>query len=256
MMESLLQYNNWSIEQHTWDPSREAEIEQQLSFSNGYICQTAHFEEYYSGEQRLCTFIQGIEHPILNLSSLSIRLHDERLDLATWKLTQFYRCLHKNQPLLERHYTATSPKGATIQVKTKRHLLEHKEAMLIEYEITSLNYTGPISFLAMLTPNQENIDWYPLQNQIEQDHCWLWLQMYELNIQLCCAMNWEVLYNDSQLVQRPIKIEKQHTIGYSLTTSIKPGDTYLLRKKVVVKDSRTHNKEQLITDAVQCLTNL
>ena len=122
-MHELLQYNNWTIEQHQWDPLHEAEIEQQLTFSNGYICQTAHFEEYYSGPQRLCTFIDGIEHPILNLSSISIRLHDERLDLGTWQVKEFYRCLHKNQPCLERHFTAISTKGATIQVKTRRHLL-------------------------------------------------------------------------------------------------------------------------------------
>jgi len=255
-MESLLQYNNWSIEQHTWNPDHEEEIEQQLSFSNGYICQTAHFEEYYSGAQRLYTFLNGIEQPILNLSSISIRLHDERLDLGVWQVKDFYRCLHKTHPSLERQFTATSPKGATIQVQTKRQLLPQKEAMLIEYEITSINYAGPISFLAMLPPNDKNIDWYPLQNFIGQDYCWLWLQMHELNLQLCCAMSWEALYNNSPLIQRPIKIEKQHTIGYSLITSIKPGNTCLLRKKVVVMDSRTHEKDQLITDATQCLTNL
>ena len=255
-MHELLQYHPWIIEQHQWDPQHEAEIEQQLTFSNGYICQTAHFEEFYSGSQCLCTFINGIDHPILNLSSISIRLHDERLDLATWQVKEFYRCLHKNQPCLERHFTATSPKGATIQVKTRRHLLEQKEAIVIDYEITSVDYAGPISYLAMLGANNENADWYPLMNHIGQEHCWWRLQMHELNLQLCCAMTWSAQYNNTPLVQRPIKIEKQHTIGYSLITNIKPGDTCLLQKKVVVMDSRTHNKEQLITDAVQGLTNL
>ena len=255
-MHELLQYHPWIIEQHQWDPQHEAEIEQQLTFSNGYICQTAHFEEFYSGSQCLCTFINGIDHPILNLSSISIRLHDERLDLATWQVKEFYRCLHKNQPCLERHFTATSPKGATIQVKTRRHLLEQKEAIVIDYEITSVDYAGPISYLAMLGANNENADWYPLMNHIGQEHCWLWLQMHELNLQLCCAMTWSAQYNNTPLVQRPIKIEKQHTIGYSLITNIKPGDTCLLQKKVVIMDSRTHDKELLITDAVQCLTNL
>jgi maltose phosphorylase len=255
-MNDLLQYNNWTIEQNTWAPEQEEDIQQKLTFSNGYICQTAHFEEHYSGAQRLCTYIDGIEHPILNLSSISIRLHDERLDMATWQISQFYRCLHKNQPSLERHFTATSPKGATLQLKAKRHLLPQKEAILIEYEITSVNYKGPISFLSMLGANEEKIDWYPLMNHIGQDHCWLWLQMHEINIQLCCAMKWSVLSNGTPLIQRPIKIEKQHTIGYSQITSIKPGDTCVLQKQVVVMDSRTHDTEQLINDTVECLTNL
>lgn len=254
-MHELLQYNNWTIEQHTWDSNHEADIEQQLTFSNGYICQTAHFEEFYSGPQRLCTFINGIEHPVLNLSSISVRLHDERLDLANWQVKNFYRCLHKNQPTLERHFTATSPKGATLQVKSKRQLLEKKEIIIIEYEVSSVNYAGPISFLAMLGACDEKVDWYPLKNYIGQDYCWLWLQMHELNLQLCCAMTWSVRNNNTPIIQRPIKIEKQHTIGYSLITNIKPGDTCLLQKKVVIMDSRTHEKDQLITDSIQCLTN-
>jgi maltose phosphorylase len=253
-MHELLQYNNWTIEQHSWDPSHEEEIEQQLSFSNGYICQTAHFEEHYCGVKRLHTFINGIEQPILNLSSISIRLHDERLDLSTWQVKDFYRCLHKNQPTLERRFTATSPKGATIQVKALRHLLPTQEAMVIDYQITSVNYDGPISFLAMLGDSDDKREWYPLMNHIGQDYCWLWLQLHKLNIQLCCAMTWTILYNNEPLIQRPIKIEKQHTIGYSLMTSIHPGDTCQLLKKVAIMDSRNH-QDQLINHTIQCLTN-
>lgn len=53
----MLQYNNWTIEQSEWLPAEEVDLEQQLSFSNGYLCQTAHFEEYYSQAQQLHTYI-------------------------------------------------------------------------------------------------------------------------------------------------------------------------------------------------------
>ena len=119
----MLQYNNWTIEQNEWLPNEEDSIEQQLTFSNDYLCQTAHFEEYYSHPQRLCTYIKGIDDPILNISGISVRLHDERLDLGTWDVKEFYRCLHKNKPLLERRFVATSPKGATLRVQTKRQLM-------------------------------------------------------------------------------------------------------------------------------------
>lgn len=42
----MLHYNTWTIEQQSWMPQEEAQIEQQLSFSNDYLCQTAHFEEH------------------------------------------------------------------------------------------------------------------------------------------------------------------------------------------------------------------
>lgn len=249
----MLEYNTWTIEQHQWLPQEEANIEQQLTFSNDYLCQTAHFEEYYSRPQRLCTYIKGLENPILNISGISIRLHDERLDLATWNVQNFYRCLHKNQPLLERSFTATSPKGNTLHVHAKRQLMPQHEVMFLEYEVTSENYNGPISLLAMLGGSEEIQDWYPLMNHLDQNQCWLWLQLHDVDVQLCYAMQWQVLHNGLPIERRPIKIEKPHTIGYSLTTEIKAGDTCLLRKCVAVVDSRNHKKENLITDAIECL---
>lgn len=252
----MLQYNNWTIEQTEWLPEEEAIIEQQLTFSNDYLCQTAHFEEFYSHPQRLCTYIKGIDNPILNISGISIRLHDERLDLATWNVKEFYRCLHKNQPLLERKFCATSPKGATLRVHAKRQLMPQREVMLVEYEVTSENYSGPISLLAMLGGSENVQSWYPLMNHLGANQCWLWLQLHDIDIQLCYAMSWQVLHNNCPIERRPIKIEKPHTIGYSLTTKIKAGESCLLRKYVAVVDSRYHKKENLIMDAIKCLTNL
>jgi len=251
----MLQYNNWTIEQSEWNPAEEAALEQQLTFSNDYLCQTAHFEEFYSQEQRLCTYVKGIEKPILNISGISVRLHDERLDLATWQVHEFYRCLHRSFPILERRFQATSPKGHTLRINAKRQLLPQKELMLIEYEVSSENYSGPISLLAMLGGETERNNWYPLMNHLGPKACWLWLQMHDMDVQLCCAMKWKVLLNGQPLDMRPIKIEKPHTIGYSLTTNIKVGDTCLLRKMVAVVDSLHHSKDHLIEEAEACLIN-
>ena len=157
--------------------------------------------------------------------------------------------------MLERQVTATSPKGNTLHIHSTRQLLSQQEVMQITYKVTSENYTGPISFLAMLGGEDEPKNWYPLMNNIEQDKCWIWLQLPNDNIQLCCAMNWQVLHNDIPIGKRPIKIEKHHIIGYSLTTQIKAGDTCTLKKNVAVLDSRNHSKDQLITNTLKCLTN-
>ena len=42
----MLQYNTWSIEQQEWVPAEETSLEQQLTFSNDYLCQTAQIEEH------------------------------------------------------------------------------------------------------------------------------------------------------------------------------------------------------------------
>lgn len=252
----MLQYNTWTIEQDAWMPAEEKHIQQQLTFSNDYLCQTAHFEEHYSGDKRLCTYIKGLDTPILNISAISIRLHDERLDLAEWQVREFHRCLHKNQPLLERRFLAVSPIGHTLEITSERRLLaEKKEAMQLQYTVRSVDYSGPITILSVLRGGDEGHKWYSLMNYVGDDLCWTWEQLQPMNVQVCCAMNYQLFKNGHLLAQRPIKVEKQEVIGYSITHIIQPNDVFTLHKNVVVLDSLRNNKDTLIDQTVQCLTN-
>lgn len=252
----MLQYNNWSIEQGEWLPMQESELEQQLTFSNGYLCQTAHFEEHYSGEQRLCTYIKGVEIPILNISAISVRLHDERLDLAQWRVEQFSRTLHKNEALLEREFVATSPNGHTLHVTATRRLLaDKKEMMQLVYRIQSINYEGPMTILSLLRGGEDANRWYSLMNYVDDSICWQWSQLPAQNVQVCCAMNYHLTKNGVVVDKRPIKVEKQEVIGFSVTQSVKEGDVFELTKNVVVQDSLHNHKDLLIANTVSCLTN-
>lgn len=251
----MLHYNNWTIEQTEWLPNQESELEQQLTFSNDYLCQTAHFEEHYSGQQRLSTYIKGVETPILNISAISVRLLDERLDLAEWQVEQFTRCLHKNEPLLERHFVATSPAGHTLRVTAIRRLFaEHKERMQVVYRIQSVNYEGPITLLSLLR-GEDTDKWYTLINHVGDDLCWHCAQLPVTNLQVCCAMNYRLTKNGMAVDKRPIKVEKQDVIGFSITQIIKEGDVVELTKNVVVQDSLHHHKDLLIDNTISCLTN-
>lgn len=252
----MLQYNNWSIEQGEWLPMQESEFEQQLTFSNDYLCQTAHFEEHYSGEQRLCTYIKGVEIPILNISAISVRLHDERLDLAQWRVEQFSRTLHKNEALLEREFVATSPNGHTLHVTATRRLLaDKKEMMQLVYRIQSINYEGPMTILSLLRGGEDADRWYSLMNHVDDSICWQWSQLPAQNVQVCCAMNYHLTKNGVVVDKRPIKVEKQEVIGFSVTQSVKEGDVFELTKNVVVQDSLHNHKDLLIANTVSCLTN-
>lgn len=252
----MLQYNNWSIEQGEWLPMQESELEQQLTFSNDYLCQTAHFEEHYSGERRLCTYIKGVETPILNISAISVRLHDERLDLNEWKVKQFSRCLHKNEAVLEREFVATSPNGHTLHVTATRRLLaDKKEMMQLVYRIQSINYEGPMTILSLLRGGEDADRWYSLMNYVDDSICWQWSQLPAQNVQVCCAMNYHLTKNGVVVDKRPIKVEKQEVIGFSVTQSVKEGDVFELTKNVVVQDSLHNHKDLLIANTVSCLTN-
>ena len=252
----MLQYNNWTIEQLEWLPQQEAELEQQLTFSNDYLCQTAHFEEHYSGDCKLGTYIKGVEVPILNISAISIRLHDERLDLHEWNVEQFSRCLHRNEALLERDFVVTSPRGHTLHITAIRRLFaDHKERMQVVYRIQSVNYTGPVTLLALLRDDDKASNWYTLINYVGDNFCWHSSQLPTSNLQVCCAMNYGITKNGVALDKRPIKVEKQDVIGFSVTHAIKEGDVLQLTKNVVVQDSLHHHKDLLIDNTLACLTN-
>ena len=159
--------------------------------------------------------------------------------------------------MLERHVTATSPKGHTIKIIARRQLmLDKRECMRLDYEVQSINYAGPITILSILSAGDDAQKWYPLMNYVGDDLCWTWMQLQPVNMQVCSAMNYHLTKNGTLVTQRPIKVEKQDVIGFSLTQKVVPNDTLVLHKNVIVVDSLRYAKEQLIDEAVKCLTNL
>ena len=128
--------------------------------------------------------------------------------------------------------------------------------MQLVYEVQSVNYTGPITLLSLLRGGEDADQWYSLMNHVGDDCCWRWMQLQPMNVHLCCAMSCQLRKNDKQVLQRPIKIDKQDVIGYSITQRIRPGDKLTLCKKVAVVDSNDYAKDHLIDHAIRCLTSL
>ena len=147
----MLTYSPWKIEQTRFAPEQEAELERQLAFSNGYISQYAFFEEFYSGSQSSGTWLRGIAGAIPPFSSVSVHLHDERLDLNTWHVQSFSRCLNRQEPLLERSVKAVSPNGRSLNLKVRRLLSTDEPGLMqVRYAVSTDSYEGPASFLSLL----------------------------------------------------------------------------------------------------------
>jgi len=104
-MNTYLQNDPWCIIEEGFHANKQLESESIFSIGNGHIGQRANFEEYYSGETMLGSYIAGIYYPeragrgnwkngysdtndkIINApnwTGISIRLNDDRLDLAAW----------------------------------------------------------------------------------------------------------------------------------------------------------------------------
>lgn len=257
----MLQYTPWKIEQTTFDPNEEAQLDMQLAFSNGYISQYAFFEERYTGPKCLGTFVEGVLHPetreplcLPNLAAVSLHLGENKLDLNQWKVDDFYRCLHKGEARLERRFTATSPDGFVVEVHAERVLcLQQPHVFEETYRFKLPNFAGPISFMTLLGDPKNDQEWFPLQTYTDEEAAWLWLQAAHVNLQLCAAQTQQLFKNGVLFTDRPVKIEKKRVLGYSFMTDVYPGDEFLLKKRVAIADSRICPKNELPQKALDYL---
>jgi maltose phosphorylase len=273
-MNKYLQTDPWCIIEEGFHVNKQLASESIFSLGNGHIGQRANFEEYYSGETMLGSYIAGIYYPekaergnwkngysetndrIINApnwTGISVRLNDERLDLAEWDVQNFRRVLNMHEGFLERTFEAISSKGHRIQVSVKRFLsMAETEVGAISYSVKSLNYEGRISFLPLIDgdvinkyTNYNEQYWNVLQTKTEQDVSHLWVQTRRLDFHVCAALTYVLYKNNEQLNVNPTKIEKEKVAGFSVGTDVRIGDTVCLNKYVAVINSLNHPREEL-----------
>lgn len=250
----MLTFFPWKIEQEVFAPEAEAELEKQLAFSNGYISEYGFFEESYSGEQSLETYLRGIPVSLPPSATVSVRLGEEGLNLHKWQVLDFYRCLHRQEPLLERRVTARSPLGRTLSIMSSRQLsLAHPQLMTLRYEVRSLDYSGPVSLLSLLGDAKGSPVWYPLKMFIDDREAVILGQAKHDNYKIAIAMTTNVIKNGQALADSRIRIEKSHILGYSVIDSICPNDTFVIEKKVAFLDSLNYPDSDLFSEVSSLL---
>jgi len=273
-MNQYLQHDPWCIIEEGFHVNKQLASESVFSLGNGHIGQRANFEEYYSGETMLGSYVAGIYFPeraergnwkegyadtndklinAPNWTGISVRLNDDRLDLAEWDVQNFRRVLNMREGFLERTFEATSSKGHRIQVSVKRFLsMAETEVGAISYTIKSLNYEGRISFLPLIDGDVHNK--YTnfneqflnvLQTKTEQDVSHLWAQTRRNDFHVCAALTYVLYKNNEQLNVNPTKIEKEKVAGFSIGTDVRIGDTVCLNKYVAIISSLNHPREEL-----------
>ncbi|MCE5330800.1 MAG: hypothetical protein LLF95_01535 [Bacteroidales bacterium] len=277
-MNKYLQNDPWCIIEEGFHENKQLASESIFSLGNGHIGQRANFEEHYSGETMLGSYIAGIYYPeraergnwkngysdtndkIVNAPNwtvISVRLNDNRLDLADWDIKNFRRVLNMREGFLERTFEATSFKGHRIQVSVKRFLsMAETEVGAISYTVKSLNFEGRISFLPLIDgdvrnqyTNYDEPFWNVLQTKTEQDVSHLWAQTRKMDFHVCGALTYSFYKNNEQLNVNPTKIEKEKVAGFSVGTDVRIGDTVCLNKYVAIISSLNHPREELTVRA-------
>jgi maltose phosphorylase len=279
-MDRYMQTDPWCIVEDGFRPDKQLASERIFSLANGYIGLRANFEEYYSGNTDLGSYIAGVYYQndsneseaqkcpnrLLNTpnwSGITVRLNDEILDLATWEVISFKRTLNMREGSLERSFEVASPGGHKIQVKVKRFLsLAETEIGAINYSVKSLDFEGRISFMPVIDANVRRPDvndneqlWNVLQIRTQQDVSYLWAHARRMNFQFCGALSYVLYKNNEQVKVIPTKIEKERIAGFSIGTDVKAGDTVYLNKYIAVADSLIYPRQNLPEQACELALN-
>jgi len=277
-MNNNLQTDPWCIVEEGLTGDNYLDSTTAFSLENGQLKQTGNFEEYYSGESLPGSFIaceNHTEHTVLsNLASeknvlmdkymntpnwigITVRLNEEKLDVAVWEVLDFKRMLNLREGLLERTFEAISLKGHHIQVVVKRFLsMAEPEVAAISYSIKSLNFAGRISFMPVIEGDlmlsvQNEIEpvWNVLQTKTQHDVAHLWTQTRHTDFHICTALTYEIYKNNEKLNIIPIKIEKEKIAGFSIGTDVKANDTLRLYKYTAILNSLNHPLKELTEQA-------
>ncbi|MBM7554075.1 glycoside hydrolase family 65 protein [Thalassobacillus pellis] len=274
-MKKITEVNEWKITENQLYPEDNRLSESLFSIGNGKMGMRGNFEETYSGDTHLGTYIGGIYYPdktrvgwwkngypeyyakVLNapeVTGIRVYLDEEELDLHTWKVTAFRRELHMKHGYLYREFTAVSPSGKHIEGKVTRFFSIVDSSIIgVKYEVKSTDFEGRISFEPYLDGDVRNEDanydedfWMPVHHEYAFEHAALTMRTRKTEFDVTAAMQTKLI--GEGIRQGKVVNEEEH-VGHHVSAAIKPGNKITFYKFVSVVTSRDYNRNSLLEEA-------
>ena len=168
----------WKVVETGLDKERMRLSESLTSTGNGYMGMRGNFEEDYTGDTHLGTYIGGVWFPdktrvgwwkngyplyfgkVINavrLNGIHVEVDGETLDLNTAQVEAFYRELDMQNGLFLRRFTVRTA-GGSVQVEAERFVsLAQKELLSVRYRLTP-DYDAHVVMRPYLDANVRNLD--------------------------------------------------------------------------------------------------
>ena len=168
----------WKVVETGLDKERMRLSESLTSTGNGYMGIRGNFEEDYTGDTHLGTYIGGVWFPdktrvgwwkngyplyfgkVINavrLNGIHVEVDGETLDLNTAQVEAFYRELDMQNGLFLRRFTVRTA-GGSVQVEAERFVsLAQKELLAVRYRLTP-DYDAHVVMRPYLDANVRNLD--------------------------------------------------------------------------------------------------
>ncbi|MCF8380791.1 MAG: glycoside hydrolase family 65 protein [Bacteroidales bacterium] len=267
--------DEWKVIEEGFNPEMQEASESLFSLGNGRMGQRANFEEAYSGKTFQGNYIAGVYYPdktrvgwwkngypeyfakVLNAPNwigINIEIDGESLDLAKCKLKDFTRELNMKQGFLLRKFTAILSGGKEIKVVAKRFLsIANDEMGAIHYSISSVNFSGNLSFTPYLDGDVKNKDsnyneifWDILNLKAENGYACLHSKTKKSGFEVCLSMNYSIEKNGSPTEFSSEIIQSDKLVGNKINLQISENDTVSIKKYVSVLNSMNHSTKKLI----------
>lgn len=168
----------WKVVETRLDKERMRLSESLTSTGNGYMGMRGNFEEDYTGDTHLGTYIGGVWFPdktrvgwwkngyplyfgkVINavrLNGIHVEVDGETLDLNTAQVEAFYRELDMQIGLFLRRFTVRTA-GGSVQVEAERFVsLAQKELLAVRYRLMP-DYDAHVVMRPYLDANVRNLD--------------------------------------------------------------------------------------------------
>jgi maltose phosphorylase len=270
----------WKIIEEGFKPELHEISESLCSIGNGHMGQRAMFEETYSGHTLQGSYMAGVYYPdktrvgwwkngypeyfakVLNSTNwigLKITIDGTVLDLAHVPVRDFVRVLDMQKGHLVRSFVATLPGGKDVKIEATRFVsIVEKQAGLVRYAVTPLNFSGNVEVEAFLDADVKNKDsnydekfWDAVSEEADKNTGYVQVKTKKLDFQVGSFMTVDIQL-DGQSVDAfkfAAKAEKKATNAFEI--SVEQGQTATIYKYVGNVTNRDHAVEQLAEVAKQ-----
>lgn len=275
----------WQISTRTFDPRQIRLIESMTSMGNGHMGSRGNFEEGFSGDSHLGTYIAGVWFPdktrvgwwkngypeyfgkainAVDFQSIPLRVNGEKVDLATADFRDFHLALDLRRGVLIREFRCDIG-GMRLSLRFERFLsIVESELSFQRVTVTVIAGTGTLRAEPRLNGDVHNLD----SNYGEQ--FWEEVSRSTLPVQLSTRTKPNAFGTprftvtvamDARAEGLPVagSLDAPLLVGTVFEGPVSAGDTVVLTKTVAVVTSRDHADgshtevcAELLHGAAQC----
>ena len=278
-MYNLFELDEWKIIERSFDPLKQKQAESIFSIGNGCFGQRANFEETYSGDSLIGSYVGGVYYPdktrvgwwkngypeyfakVLNSCNwigINIEVNGEFLDLNKQTILSFYRELDMKQGLLIRRFRVRFDSGKELEVESTRLCsMADDEMAAIRYSVTPINFSGNVKFTPYLDGKVMNHDsnydeffWDEDSHKVDLQKGYVCTKTKKTNFTVSTTMRFSFWKKDELLTIHPNTFSKEFYIENNFEYFLEKGTKYTLKKYVSITSTINHTEFSVIPRSI------